>query len=314
MSNISDRLALVRDREELSLRALAEAVDEDTGLRFAYDSVRRYESGETRVPAEYVAAVCRTLGISAEWLLLGEGSPTPTAPDVVERAFEEISDIVRRVRGLDADAPEAAMVELVKGEWERFTRGLPPNHRLREAIVESWIRSRAAGVDHDADKLLLGQISEEDLERRQAEHRELIEAGQPHLEWLSAAVNNLSHVVYLVCTDGIVLHSVSTDPELLETWGLHPGHDWSEETMGTNGAGTALASENVVAVLGPEHYLGSAHGCSCLAAPIRDGGGRMIGAIDLSTSFSGWRPDRLLLVAYAAEMIERDLEPAESDG
>lgn len=307
LSQISDRLAEVRRRDGSSLREFAQTIEESTGEHFAYDSVRRYESGGTRVPAEYAAAVCRTFGISGDWLLSGEGRPTKTAPSVVERAFEEMEEIVRRVRGLDAEVPEEAMVELVRGEWERFTHGLTPKHRLRDAIVESWTRSREAGVAHDAEELPLEQISDEELAQRQADHRALMDAAQPHLEWLSAAVNDLPHVVYLVCADGIVLDSVTTDPDLLDRWGLHPGHDWSEETMGTNGAGTALVSENVVAVLGPEHYLRSSHGCSCLAAPIRDADGRVIGAIDVSTSFAGWRPDRLLFSAYAAEMIEQAL-------
>lgn len=297
----------MRRRHDSSLRAFAQTIEQTTGHEFAYDSVRRYESGETRVPAEYAAAVCHTFGISGDWLLTGEGRPIKTAPSVVERAFEEMEEIVRRVRALDAEVPEDAMVELVRAEWERFTRRLPPKHRLRGAILESWTRSRMAGVDHDAEELPLDRISDEELAQRQADHRELIEVARPHLEWLSAAMNELPHVVYLVCADGIVLDSITTDPDLLDRWALHPGHDWSEETMGTNGAGTALVSENVVAVLGPEHYLRSSHGCSCLAAPIRAGDGRVVGAIDVSTSFAGWRPDRLLFSAYAAEMIEQAL-------
>jgi transcriptional regulator of acetoin/glycerol metabolism len=81
---------------------------------------------------------------------------------------------------------------------------------------------------------------------------------------------------------------------------------WSEEAMGTNGAGTAVVSGNVVAVFGPEHYMRRSHGLTCLAAPIRDSLGAIVGAVDLSTQFLGWRPHQLVFVAYAAQMIERD--------
>ena len=49
--------------------------------------------------------------------------------------------------------------------------------------------------------------------------------------------------------DGIVLLSRGNHQVML-LYGLCPGFDWSEKTMGTNGAGTALVTDSAVAVIG----------------------------------------------------------------
>jgi len=307
MNTIPDRLAQLRDRSGLSLRAFAEAVEKRTGTRVLHDSARRYESGETRIPAEYVVAVCQAFGVSAEWLLLGVDPPVARERSLVERAFQEVSTIVEQVQALEGHPATSGPMIHILNKWERFTRGLPPTHPLREVILRSWTRSQDAGVDPTAEALTLRRVHDADLERRRDMHRELLRAAELHLAWLSAATGDLPHVVYLVCADGIVLHATESTAGLADGWGLRPGTDWSEAAMGTNGAGTAVVSGNVVAVLGPEHYVRGSHGSTCLAAPIRDSRGMVIGAIDLSTRFIGWRPHQLVFVAYCAQMIERDL-------
>lgn len=307
LSQISYRLGRVREREGLSLREFVEVIEDRTGFRIGHDSARRYETDRTRVPAEYVAEVCRAFGVASDWLLFGEGPIERPPTPVVERAFQEVTRIVRQVRGLRSVAPQRRVLEMVRREWEFFVEGLPPRHHLREAIIESWDRSRNAGVVADDEESRLRRVPREDLARRLRAHGDLVDAAERHLAWLSTAATDLPHVAYVVCRDGIVLHAETPEPQLLDQWGLEPGHDWSEEAMGTNGAGTALASDSTVAVIGPEHYVRAVQGCTCVAAPVHDPDGEIVGAIDLSTSFAGWRPHRLVYVAYAAAMIEREL-------
>jgi transcriptional regulator of acetoin/glycerol metabolism len=276
-------------------------------MRVLPDSARRYETGETRIPAEYVVAVCRAFHVSPEWLLLGADPSAPSAQSPIEEAFEQVWEIMVGVRSLEGRWPTRDPLAYVEDEWERFIGRLPPKHSLREVIVASWDRSRAAGVDATSDEATFRFVPAADLERRRGALGAFLRAAEPHLAWLSAATGRLPHVAYLVCTEGVVIHAVESDVELLDRWGLRPGADWSERVMGTNGAGTALASGKVVAVLGPEHYLRSSHRFTCLAAPVRDPSGNVLGALDLSTPFHGWRPHQLVFVAYAAEMIERDL-------
>ena len=66
-------------------------------------------------------------------------------------------------------------------------------------------------------------------------------------------------------------------------YGLCPGFDRSEKTMGTNGAGTALATDSAVAVISPHHYQLPFEEATCLAAPLHSRTGDLIGAVDFST-------------------------------
>lgn len=52
--------------------------------------------------------------------------------------------------------------------------------------------------------------------------------------------------------------------------GLRPWHSWSESASGTNGMGTALRSQAIVSVRGPEHWCEGFHDLACLGMPIVD--------------------------------------------
>jgi SOS-response transcriptional repressor LexA len=60
---INDRLRLLRD--DLSYREFARRLDRPL------NTIRRYELGLVRIPADYVQAVCHAFSVPADWLLLG---------------------------------------------------------------------------------------------------------------------------------------------------------------------------------------------------------------------------------------------------
>lgn len=176
---------------------------------------------------------------------------------------------------------------------------------MRPVVLESWQRSSDAGIARGGTPAFR-LVPAQELERRLNAAKPLVHASVEHLDWISQSLAGIRHVVYVTDADGIVLCSVG-DARLQREFGLTPGHDWSERTMGTNGAGTALASGGAVAIVGPEHFLNAFEDCTCTAAPIRDWDGAPIGAVDISTSAADGTPERLSLVAYVARMIERDL-------
>jgi sigma-54 dependent transcriptional regulator, acetoin dehydrogenase operon transcriptional activator AcoR len=133
-------------------------------------------------------------------------------------------------------------------------RGLPIEHPIRHVILESWRRSRDAGVEPEPHQLSLRRVPNEDLQPRLAANDELIHAARPHLYTLSQLMLGRSHVAYLVDRDGIVLDAVGNGDGMMEQFSLLPGYDWSEATMGTNGAGTALTTKQTVTVVGAEHF------------------------------------------------------------
>jgi DNA-binding IclR family transcriptional regulator len=60
-------------------------------------------------------------------------------------------------------------------------------------------------------------IAGADLERRRAENAELIELARPHLEWLSAAHQDVAHMVALVDRDGVILLSMARQLDATRT-------------------------------------------------------------------------------------------------
>ena len=73
--------------------------------------------------------------------------------------------------------------------WREFAKSLaqhPYTRDVRPVILESWKRSRAAGVRRYHEKPLLHRIGAADLENRLEKNRELIEAGGRLLQKFSA--------------------------------------------------------------------------------------------------------------------------------
>lgn len=86
---------------------------------------------------------------------------------------------------------------------------------------------------------------------------------------------------------------------------LVEGTRWSEDAVGTNAMGTALASGRAVQIHSAEHLVRLYHSWTCAAAPIHDPDtGELVAAIDLTGPLSTFHPSTLALVSAAAELAE----------
>jgi PAS domain S-box-containing protein len=188
--------------------------------------------------------------------------------------------------------------------WSGHLNKLKQGSILREVILASWRRSAAAGLDRGRPPRFR-RVSDAELAAILEDNRELIEVAKPHVDWISAFLTGIEHVVYITDRNGIVLYSVG-DLSHSEELHLSPGHDWSEETMGTNGSGTAIAADCPVAIVGADHFATAFDNCTCTGAPLHRGG-VVVGAIDVSTAVADGSPDRVALVAHVAFVIDREL-------
>ena len=191
--------------------------------------------------------------------------------------------------------------------WKRIAAQLKESRPDAESatsplILESWRRSHRAGID-PAGEVQLRKVATVELLRRLSANRLLLHAAADLLDRFSASMGATRHVIYLADADAIVLLSRGTDV-LMQSFGLRPGFDWSEAAMGTNGAGTAIASRSPVAVVGPEHWLLPFRDASCLGAPVFGPDGAVAGAVDLSTNVSDCDPSELFRVIQLARDIE----------
>jgi sigma-54 dependent transcriptional regulator, acetoin dehydrogenase operon transcriptional activator AcoR len=191
--------------------------------------------------------------------------------------------------------------------WKRFTDSisvLPDSISQETLIRESWERCRELGVKRVLDDhVILRRVDDSELQLRLEQNRALLDTAAPLLAQFSQRTVGVQHVVYLTDRDGIVLFSCGNH-DVMRAYGLLPGFDWSEDAMGTNGAGTALATRHPVAVIGPDHYQLPFRDATCLASPIRSATGELIGAVDFSTHVEDADISQLAHIVNLAASIE----------
>ncbi|MDI3328908.1 MAG: transporter substrate-binding protein [Alicyclobacillaceae bacterium] len=146
--------------------------------------------------------------------------------------------------------------------WERFVLHKQPLNLLNKVLVDSWQRSRQAGVDpfltHHPRTL-----STEERELRADAWKMWLD----HLEKQASPYVDLFPGAFLVVADqDRVLLSVYPESAVAELW--TPGVVWTEEAIGTNAIDLALKNEALTVFRGPEHFCALLHRFCVVAVPV----------------------------------------------
>ncbi|MGF7119733.1 GAF domain-containing protein [Rhodococcus sp. AG1013] len=195
-------------------------------------------------------------------------------------------------------------VESVDAETETETE----TDAVRSVVRESWLRSRGSGVSPDVvdDAVALDGAA-------LAQHR----AAHP-LSAIRPVVRQL--LVEDTADTGLLVALSDARGRLLwvdgDSWAKDralsinfvEGADWSEDRVGTNAPGTALALDHVVQIYAAEHFNRACHEWSCSAAPIHDPvTGRVIGALDITGGPRVAVPEALALVRATVAAAEAEM-------
>lgn len=86
-----------------------------------------------------------------------------------------------------------------------------------------------------------------------------------------------------------------------------PGGRWNEEAMGTNALSLALCTGRPSVVFSAEHLVAALHGWSCYCAPVHGPDGRLLGVLDLSTTWDRSHPLALSTVRGLVSAVEARL-------
>lgn len=151
---------------------------------------------------------------------------------------------------------------------------------VRRVVAASWRRSARVGVDPDrlAPRM---DTSAVDLLRVRDRHplavaipvvRDLLV--EPAVEWVAALTDERGRLLWIEGDRAVRRQT--------ERAGFVEGADWSEPSAGTNAPGTALATGEAVRVLGAEHWARPVHGLNCVAVPLRDAWGAIVGVLDIT--------------------------------
>jgi PAS domain S-box-containing protein len=217
---------------------------------------------------------------------------------------------------VEAGTDLRARARQIQRSWDRLLGEgalgpeLPPEATagMRPTIVDSWRRVLATGLE-PIDVLPSIEADPSETRERWLEHplgllrHVLVEP----LQMLAVESNSVVQV-----TDPSGLTLCLGGPEWLKAraaeMNLVEGARCSETVNGTNGVGTALATDQPVQVFAFEHFSHHHREWVCSGAPIHDPvSGRLVGVIDLSSPWRIAHPRSLELVTSAARTTEQCL-------
>ncbi|MFF8846452.1 GAF domain-containing protein [Streptomyces sp. NPDC015127] len=200
----------------------------------------------------------------------------------------------------------------LEDEWSRWvprlkTAGPAPRggEALRHEVTESWVRS----------------LSHVDPGRGSAP---VCDGGAVHHRWtgspLRGPVDDLADELHSIAEDaGFVTAVTDESGTILWTCGgrtmrrraervnFAPGGRWDEQAMGTNALSLALRTGRPSSVFSAEHLVSALHGWVCYCAPIHAPDGRVLGVLDLSTTWDRSHPLAMSTVRTLVSGIEARL-------
>jgi hypothetical protein len=178
----------------------------------------------------------------------------------------------------------------------------------RPLVARSWTRVLRAGLDPDArnprDPLPMEQV----LARRRASPISLV---VDELRQIISSVADASQFLMVVTdADGIILwrEGAARVRGRADGLGFEEGAEWTEDLVGTNAIGTALAEASPVQLFSAEHFEADQHPWYCTAAPLHDPRtGALLGIVDVSGPAMTLHPAVVALVETAVRLAESQL-------
>jgi hypothetical protein len=187
-------------------------------------------------------------------------------------------------------------------------QGEAPSGRVRGLIVQSWLRSAAAGLDSDANIAPITIDSTQLGEYRSA--HPLSNVFALLYDVLGRAAEECDSLMAVGDAKGQLLWVCGLPSTLSKAERINfvEGAAWDESRAGTNAPGTALRLDAAVQIYGAEHFARSVQPWSCVAAPIHDPVTQAIlGVVDVTGGRNIDTPQTMGMVRAAARMAEAEL-------
>lgn len=201
------------------------------------------------------------------------------------------------------------LAERTSSAHERFVESAQADaSTVRDVVRDSWLRSRGNGVNPDRidDEVALDGRA---LERYREVHP--LAGIRPVVRKLLVEdAEDTGLLVAMSDANGRLLWVDGDTAAKDRAVGINfvEGSDWSEDRVGTNAPGTALALDHSVQFFAAEHFNRAMHAWSCSAAPVHDPiTGRVIGAIDITGGPRVALPEALGLVRATVAAAEAEL-------
>ncbi|TEB08540.1 Limonene hydroxylase [Pelotomaculum schinkii] len=181
---------------------------------------------------------------------------------------------------------------------------------ISEDIRDSWERSKQHGVDPFIPKNYY-IITKKELGEKTHQNKELLNAALPAMEEMYSLLKEFNFCTVIADNKGFILKRIGEEYDLVFTGGHNfvEGSNWSEEVMGTNAVGLALAIDKPCTVYGYEHYCRCASTSACFSVPIHDTKNNILGVLNLTCPYiyASNSVHTLGMVVSAAKAIEREI-------
>ena len=210
---------------------------------------------------------------------------------------------------LPSGRPEPDHDRRLRAAHERLVTGTAlADDAVRAVVQDSWRRSLGSGVDPDGGAPPVDLLDDDLIAYREAHPLAPV---MPVIRRLLVEDAEDDRMIVAVTDAGGRMLWVEVDSRLRTraAW-MHfvEGARWSEEVVGTNAPGTALAVDHAVQIYGSEHYRRPVQPWSCSAAPVHDPvTGVLLGAIDVTGGDHVASPHVLTLVRATVAAVESEL-------
>jgi transcriptional regulator of acetoin/glycerol metabolism len=196
---------------------------------------------------------------------------------------------------------DRARTALERGE--RFPVGA-----LSPLVADSWQRCRDANLD-PRGRPRHSVTAFADVKRRREANAAMRLLALAEMQLLYSQIAGSNFMIALGDAEGIVLDTIS-DQQFADSEAgrsIIPGSMWNESERGTNALGLAGMAGKPVAIYGREHYFACHGHLSCMAAPIFNSDGEILGLLDASCAHEARQEHTHALVRMAAAQIENGL-------
>ena len=196
---------------------------------------------------------------------------------------------------------ENAWVQFIKNgtQNEEYIRSV-----IKDEVYESWLRCKELDLN-PLSRDTLPLISEEMLNERMKENKEILTISEPFLDNLSDMIDNSGFRVDLYDSKGYILKSQGDNDtlEICKKTNSFPGANRLEENAGTNSAGLALITGKSNQIAGAEHYCQIYHRWACSSAPIIGPDKKILGVLNVSGMYELVHLHTLGMVSSLAKAI-----------
>lgn len=181
------------------------------------------------------------------------------------------------------------------------------------ALDRAWSRCIALGIA-PGQRIQFEQVGAAALDELDERHAEFLGCAHPHLQWMSRGIAETGGIVVLTNVRGTVLRRygrIDLAPKEIAI-ASRVGISLDERCVGSSAPSIAMAEGAPSVVTGSQHFCGSLRNFHCVAAPIENLSGELLGAVDLTTCGRAFAFDALALVVDVVRTIENGMfQPTE---